>query len=131
MSLAEKNTHRCARCGAVLTNTPKHVPGLGDLGPECYQHVAGLEKVFALFDTWLDAARASTFKRSLQRLGIKYEYDFRDADNMYGVEYRYTFAGFKQATRKPKGGTKTFAQNRADFAAYLQARAAMRHEAAA
>ena len=118
---------KCARCGKDLTQ-PHYVEGIGYLGSECYTHVNGLEKVFAKLGVWMPTAQSSAVKRVLNRLGIKYRYEFRDADNQYGIEYRLHFEGFKQQSRKSDYG-KTFAQERRDFAAQLKARAAERHAA--
>lgn len=122
MKKQDHHTTVCAKCGKTLTNEPHHIDGIGNLGPECYRHVAGLESLLeGIFGVNLRAHEYQAAKARLDALGITFK------SYCYNSTYRLTFVGFKQANRTPKGSDITFADIRTQFQRKLQAASAARH----
>ncbi|MEM7734909.1 MAG: hypothetical protein AAF267_03890 [Deinococcota bacterium] len=119
------NIKVCAKCGKTLKNEPKHIEGIGYLGPECYRHLAGLEQLIEnQFNRWVSYSEAQVLKQRFNLLGIKYNYRVNDdTDACY-----FTFKGFKRANSKPTGQTLTFKQIRQHFAEKLQAASLKRQQ---
>lgn len=118
----DHHTTVCAKCGKALTNEPHHIDGIGNLGPECYRHVAGLESLLeGVFGVKLRQHEYQAAKARLDALGIKYKKVY------FAGTYRLTFDGFRQAHRTPKGSDITFADIRKQFQRKLQAASTARH----
>jgi hypothetical protein len=115
--MSNPSTYVCAKCGKTLRNTPHHIEGIGNLGPECYRHVAGLEQLLEhKFNRWMPHREAMQVRDTLNRLGLKYKQLYRGSDE----RYCYIFEGFKRASSKPKGAVLTFADIRKQYAEWLQ-----------